>query len=150
MSSLAFRFDDLHADADELPSDIDWIYRFVAGRFAVLVEGNLLFEEVEFPVLELVGALDQWLTFDLPNGRSFDYEVSGGSAGTLTFQPVRSRWLVDSVHRSSDVNRPRPLDGEDLAAGVRSFISEVAQAVEGREGYDVYGLLARLRNGTTR
>lgn len=150
MERLRFLFADLHPDAPDLPGDLDWLLRFVAGTFEVRVAGELLFDEVEFPVLELARVLDLWVSSDLAERRELDYEVTGGAAGTLTIRRTLDGWRIDSVHRPAERPVPPPLTDDDVRSGVLSFIDELARETRRGYDYDVRGLLQRVQAGARR
>jgi hypothetical protein len=150
MERLRFSFADLHPDATGLFGDLDWLLRFVAGSFEVWVDGELLFDEPEFPVLELARVLKEWLARDFTEGRALDYEVSGGAPGTLTIRQDAGRWQIDSVHRPAEKPLPPRLTDDDLRSGVRSFIDDLARQTQREYDYDVNGLLRRVQAGPSR
>lgn len=150
MERLCFLFEDLHPDAPDLPSDLDWLLRFVAGTFEVRVAGEPLFAEVEFPVLDLARVLDGWVESGLAKGRDLDYEPPGGSPGTLTIRRRPTGWQIDSVHRSPDNPLPPPLTDDGVGSGVRSFFDGLAQGIMRDYNYDVRGLLKRVQASAPR
>lgn len=150
MDRLRLSFADLHADAPGLPGDLDWLLRFVAGVFEVRVAGELLFDEAEFPVLDLARALDAWVAYDLEQEHELEYEVTGGAPGTLSIRRAPEGWQLESVHRAVETPLPPPLSNEDLRSGVGSFIDDLAREVMRGYDYDVRGLLRRVRAGASR
>lgn len=150
MERLRFLFAGLHPDAPSLPDDPDWLLRFVAGTFEARVDDEPLFDEPEFPVLELAHVLDAWVATDLANGRDLDYEVTGGAPGTLSIRPAPTGWQVDSVHRSAETPLPPPLAEADLRSGVCSFVDDLAREAMREYAYDVHGLLRRVQAGASR
>jgi hypothetical protein len=68
MDPLRFGFTDLHPDGPELPEDLDWLLLFVAATFEIRVHGELVYDEVEFPVLELAHVLGTWVARDMGMG----------------------------------------------------------------------------------
>lgn len=150
MQRLSFTFSDLHPDAPALPGDLDWLLRFVAGTFEVGVGDARVFEELDFPVLDLARALDTWIVTDLASRRDFNYEVPGGTTRTLTMSWSPDGWAIDSVHRSAEEPVPRLLSDVELKSGVRSFIDELALETRRVCGYDVEALLKRVAAGAHR
>jgi hypothetical protein len=144
MDRLRFSFTDLHPDAPDLPGDLDWLLRFVAGTFEARVDGELLFDEVDFPVLELARVLEAWIARDMPEGRDLDYELTGGAPRTLTIQRTPGGWRIDSVHRPRKKPEPAPLTDEEVRSGVRSFIDDLARETLREYDYDVRALLRRV------
>lgn len=101
MKLLRFSFAGLHPDAPDLRGDLDWLLRFVAGKFEVEVGEEVLFEEVDFPVIELAGVLDAWVAHELPERRALDYEVTGGAPGDAHV-PAHGRRMADRLGLSPD------------------------------------------------
>ncbi len=144
---LVFAFSDLHPDAPELPGDLDWLLRFVAGTFEVRVGESLVFDEIDFPVLDLAHALDGWMAADLAARRDLNYEVPGGSPEALAIRCSHDGWTIDSTHRPAKERGPRPLSDADVRAGVRRFIDELTLETRRLYDYDVQALLRRVAAG---
>jgi hypothetical protein len=144
MASVEFRFAELHPDAPVLPSDLDWLLRFVAGNFEVLVGGTSIFDELEFPVLEFASVLDAWLGAGMVHGQALDYEVTGGTPGTLTIRPTRDGWVIDSAHRRPGTRVPAPVTGQEVRRAVSALIDDLASEIGRDYNYDVRGLLRRV------
>lgn len=144
MDALEFRFEGLHPDAPELPGDLDWLLRFVAARFEIRVRSHLLYDEIEFPVLELAHVLDGWVKKGMAERRDLDYEVTGGDSGTLTVRHDAAGWFVDSVHRAREAPLPAPLTGEEVRSAVDSFIAELERQASVEYDLDVRALLDRV------
>lgn len=140
---IALTFRGLHPDAPELQDDLALLYRLVADEFEVAVDDELLYREVEFPVLELGQALDSWLRSGLPDRREFDFEPTGGEPGALRFRPAEAEWTVDSNQRAAAAT-PQQITSEDLQASVRRFLHDVSLA-SAAVGVDFNGLLERIR-----
>lgn len=150
MQRLRFMFSDLRPDAPELRGDLDWLLRFVAGTFEVGVAEAKVFDELEFPVLDLARALDAWVAADFTSRRDFNYDVPGGAAGTLTIRWSSEGWSIDSVYRSAEEPMPRLVSDGDVRSGVRSFIDELALETRRIYDYDVKALLQRVAAGAHR
>lgn len=144
MTSLEFRFSHLHPDTAELHGDVDWLLRFVAGTFEPRVGEILVFEEVDFPVIDLARALIVWLEDDFVAKRGLVYEVPGGAREALTISPCFGGWAVDSIHRVTGGPVPGPVGGGAMRANVRAFVDDIAAETLCAYGYDVHGLLKRV------
>jgi hypothetical protein len=143
--TLCFRFADLHPDAPELREDLDWLLRFVARRFEIRVRDELLYEEVEFPVLELAQVLDAWMATDMAERHDLEYEVTGGENGTLLLRSTASGWLVDSAYRSPTTPVPALITDDELRHAISSFIEELHRETGRDYDLDVRALLTRVR-----
>jgi hypothetical protein len=107
----------------------------------VRVDGEVLFDEGAFPVVELAVELDEWLTYGLPRDGDLDYEVTGGEPGTLTIRRMPVGWLVDSVLREGGRPAPGPLPEAAVVADVRRFVDELAAETARAHGLDMRALL---------
>lgn len=147
---LSFRFRDLHPNAPELREDLGWLLRFVASEFAICVHGESIFDEIEFPVLELAHVLHTWVARDMVAGRGLNYEVTGGENGTLSLWRHSDGWCMDSVHRAPDATAPAPLTDEEPRVAIASVIEELDCEV--RRDYDgeIRALLERVGSDGSR
>ena len=150
MEPLCFRFANLHIDAPDLPEDLDWLLRFVAGKFEVRVRNELFYEEVEFPALELAHVLDAWMVCGMAAGHDLDYDVTGGERGALRLRLDAAGWLVDSVGRSPSTPVPAPLTDDELRRAISSFIEELDREAGRDYDVDVRALLERVRSDVSR
>lgn len=141
MSTLGFVFADLEVELHHMPDGSVHPHDLVARRFGVRVDGEVLFDEIAFPVVELAVELDEWLRYGLPRDGDLDYEVTGGEPGTLTIRRVPAGWLVDSVLREDGRPAPRPLPEAAVVAGVRRFVDELATETARAHGLDLRALL---------
>lgn len=150
MHPLCFRFRNLHPDAPELRENLDWLLRFVAAELEILVHGELIFDEIEFPVLDLALALDTWMVEDMAAGRGLQYEVPGGETGALCLRHGTDGWLVDSVHRAPNAPVPPPVAEEELRAAIRSFLERLERDADRDYEISVRALLERVRSSAAR
>ncbi|MCP9491088.1 MAG: hypothetical protein MSC31_14620 [Solirubrobacteraceae bacterium MAG38_C4-C5] len=144
-ASLGFRFTGLHPDVPELCGDLDWLMRFVASQFEVRVGEDLLYDEVEFPVLELAHVLDLWVRRDMTGRSGLDYEATGSEGSMLRFTYDEDDWLVDSDHRPGTASAPMRITERAIRIGIDSFIAALSHEVRRNYGYEVESLLERLR-----
>lgn len=143
IENLSFRFTDLHPEIPEMREDLDWLLRFVARRFEIRVRDVLLYEEVEFPVLELAQVLENWMGTDKAARHDLEYEVTGGDGATLCLRSTTGGWFVDSAHGSATSPMPEPVSDDDLSYAIRSLVERL-DCEAGRDyDIDVRALLAR-------
>jgi hypothetical protein len=142
--TLVFAFADLEVELHHRPDDTVHPHDLVASRFGVRVDGEVLFDEGAFPLVELAIELDEWLTYGLPRDGDLDYEVTGGEPGTLTIRRVPVGWLVDSGLRDGGRPAPGPLPEAAVVAGVRGFVDELAAETARAHGLDLRALLREV------
>lgn len=142
-----FQFSHLQPDAPDLHGDLAWLLRFVARTFEVRVGEIVVFDEVEFPVLDLARALGSWLTAGFIAERRFTYELPGGAPDALAINPSPEGWAVGSMHRVAGGPTPVPVGGGEICASFRAFVDDIAAETWCAYGYDVYGLLGRMASG---
>lgn len=100
MKLLRFSFAGLHPDAPDLRGDLDWLLRFVAGKFEVEVGEEVLFEEVDSG--HRTGRCARCMGRpELPERRALDYEVTGGAPGDAHV-PAHGRRMADRLGLSPD------------------------------------------------
>lgn len=144
MELIALTFRGLHADAPELSGDLDVIYRLVAEVFEVVVAGETLYREVEFPVVELALGLDSWLGRGMADRRELDCELSGLEPGTLRFRATETAWTIDSSHSVRGARRPSTVSDGELRRSIRSFLLDVSVA-SAALGIDLQDVFERVR-----
>jgi hypothetical protein len=134
MTSLDLHFSGLRTDAADLPEDVDLLDGVLATRFDAVLDGERLYSEADFPVLDLAQRLHSWICAGPAAGSRLSY---GHEA--LVFRPTDGHWCVES--------RDGPVAAEVTPAELRAAFRRFLDALDrdaAALGIDVIALLARM------
>ena len=112
---IEFRFTDLRAEGS--PASLADALVRVTADLAVVVDGRVVYSEVDFPVVELAAALVRWC--ELPAGGRVDFEFDSMSTpepGWVWIRREGSGWRVGSLH-------------EEYPAMLESTADQICEAV---------------------
>jgi hypothetical protein len=130
MTSLELRFSGLRGDAAGLP-DHDLLIGVVATQFDAVVDGERLYSQADFPVLELAQRLHGWICAGPPAGS--ELALGGGARVHAASSPGR-RSAVAPGSPCAD------LTPAELGTAFRRFVN----ALDRDAGIDVVALLVRM------
>ena len=128
----------------------------VTAYFRLLVEDQVLYEEVHFPVLELAGRLIQWIRAEPGNRPDFEHwsnetdeegwvwirrasvSVNDDDRRPFSsdFQPA---WRIGSTRQAFEATQTWTFD--EIAREVSKFAEALKSEIRWRYGFDVTGLL---------
>jgi hypothetical protein len=132
---ISFSNPRLEADAAD---KFDLLLGLVA-ELELVVDGQVIYHEVDFPIAELALALAEWLEQGCPASTAFEFSsLESDELGLLWFRPVADGWRVGSVHQEFIDSTARPSGEVESAA--RRFVAEVDQALIGSAGVDLSSL----------
>lgn len=100
---LSLIFHDLTSEVNPPESLPDLLIRTTAD-FELRLDGELLYGEADFPVIELAAALARWA--DLPAGSRPDFEFDSMSTpepGWVWLRRVRDGWRVGSINQRRSI-----------------------------------------------
>jgi hypothetical protein len=117
---VTLAFEQLHLDGPQPTAPHDILLRAVAN-FSVVVDGHAVYEECEFPVVELASQLRRWLE---DAAGDFEFEsMSSEVKGLICFSRIAAdKWRVHS--RAVDTP-PRDVGTDALVSACRRFIDRV-------------------------
>ena len=132
---LEFVVTDLHR---ERPAATDY-YGVLLGlncNFAIRLDDQVLFEEAEFPVLEFVEQLADWLAESPEPSANFSYESIESDVEDLVWIRRSDRgWQLGSAIHDSAAHNPFTLD--ELRRGLTEFSGHLIAMVSRSLGLDV-------------
>lgn len=89
---------------------------------AIISEGQVIYSETDFPVVELAAALSEWIRRPLSPGRQFTFDsMSTPKPGWVWIRGDENGWFIGST-RSRAIDDHRISDQELLVA-IRSFVN---------------------------
>ena len=129
---MRLEFTGLRAEPERLGDVIDVVANLEAD-FRLVVDGDLIYEEVSFPVAELAVALSRWSQVPIGDRPDFEFDsMSAEESGILWIRRSHRGWRVGSIHQ----DRPamRALGDGEVDGLVHRFVHDVGQAVRDRYG----------------
>ena len=105
----------------------------VVGDFRLFAGSELIYRDADFPLLELVLALTQWLGQARSRGGEFAFVSRSSAVGPL-FRFLRGYdgWHVTSIQRPLPSSFVYSLD--ELVAATAAFVAEASEAMQARHG----------------
>ncbi len=122
----------------KIESDHDALVRLVTPRFDLRVNGQSVYAETEFPLLELAFDLAQWRTS--PEADFRFQSVESDEPSLFSFVKSNGRWVIEN---DLDRNRRGGVGDSEFQQAVDDYIKRVAADVH-RFGIDFDSLVARL------
>lgn len=141
MEIVDLAFSGFNVDEVGSSGDLDIFYRAAAKEFRISVNGNTVFREEEFPVIELANALDSWQIDGMMAKRSISVEPVGYVEEAFGISWSNGLWFLRSCQTDVSV----PLSEEDLVCGIAEFIERLTIACA-HFNIDLRGLFDRLRS----
>lgn len=129
----------LRSDPPRLSDEIDLVANIEAD-LRLAVDGQVVYEEVSFPVVELALALVRWLATPPDDRSGFEFDsMSAEEPGLIWIRRVGDGWRVGSIHQErSDL---RALTSVEIEALIRGFVAQISDGFEARFGSSAWGLL---------
>lgn len=136
---IAFTFMGLRKEG-RIEDDLDAIYHVLADEFVLMVNKDVMFREVDFPVIELASALDTWIRAGARRGE-LAFEPTGYNMPAFQFLSADSDWLIVSSQRP---DTRRKVEASHLDTSIKRYQEDVATACR-FVGVELNSLLRRLR-----
>jgi hypothetical protein len=125
--TIRLRHSNLRADPDRLNDPTDVIVNLEAD-VRLEIDGDVIYEELSFPLAELACALARWMPIPLSERPDFEFDsMSSEEIGLLWIRRVDGTWRVGSIHQSR--TPLSALTGDDVDDFARAVISELAEEV---------------------
>jgi len=105
MVLLKIEFEDMHSDRP-LSGDYAEMLNAITGNLRIVVDGRVLFDDHEFPVLELAYQLHVWMRDRMSLAEPFKFtSMMIEDDGWVWIEPALDGWRVGSIlERFSDIS----------------------------------------------
>lgn len=98
-------------------------------------DDGLIYEEVDFPVIELALHLSEWLRNGEPNGLDFEFDsMETPETGWIWIRRYNTGWRLGSIHQERPAITVH--SSNDMATGLNEFIARLRRAVHDKFGLD--------------
>jgi hypothetical protein len=136
---IAFSFDNLEFEADEIRSRWDVILKMTAD-FSVQIRGKCYSHWSYFNVIEFGGQLCSWLQSGARKGRPFSYDsIELEDPGIIGFTFVGTGWRISALEPKYEADLELSL--EEIEACAESYFANLKRACLDRFHVDVSGFL---------
>lgn len=124
------------------PTDPEWLV-VVGGVLGIRADGELVFEQVDFPVADLVRQLGRWQETGMPAGVPFDFatDLHMEEQGVLTFQREGEAWRIRSLWEA--VPGGALVEPDAFERAVAGFVAAAREAIQAAWGVDAMALGGR-------
>jgi hypothetical protein len=109
------------------PNGCFYLLYDVGARLRVLSDGLVLFEEEDYPIVELAVQLRDWLDQPATNRQDFiSRSIETDEEGWITIVRAPGGWLVSGIDNDSP---PGTQPEEEIELAIREFLRDVAEQV---------------------
>jgi hypothetical protein len=134
LSMIEITIDNTRRDGPPLRRTADLLLRVVA-ELSIVIDGRLLYREVEVPIVELCAQLWEWLEGGETRG-DFSYDsMESETLGLLWIERREDGWQIGSAHQEYEETRRWRL--EDLDRVMRDFVELVVRTAASQLAVDV-------------
>mgnify|MGYP001594999684 CR=1 FL=1 len=136
---MALTFTGLRADPPRLNNAMDVIANLEAD-VSLEVNGEVIYDEVSFPVAELACALTRWSQADAAGRSDFEFDsMSAEERGLVWIRRVDGGWRLGSIDQEHP--EPRVFSAGEIDEFVRKYVEDLNEQVETTFGPRTLALL---------
>lgn len=132
---IEFRLSRLNSGQLELKHPAD-AYIGVTGRLELVADGKTIYDEDDFPVLELGAELGDWLRTGLGQGCDFIFDsMSTPESGWIWIRRFGTGWRVGSLHQA--MSDPAVHGDSDIQRAVELYLESLRRVAASDLGADI-------------
>ena len=141
---LGFFSRSIHVDGRDHPSTDDELLLRIVAILSIECDGEAIYSEPEFPVVELASALNAWLSIPERTRPDFSFEsMEAAERGLVWIRSGADGWRVGSARQLRGMTKAVSLGEVDFA--IRRYLRDVASQAKGL-GCDVTRVIERQRD----